>query len=145
MGYRLLADGLVVIHMAFVGFVILGGLLALRWPRVVFLHLPAVAWGVVIELAGWICPLTPLENQAREAGGGTAYHGDFIEHYLLPVLYPAELTRQVQCALGVGALLLNVAVYALVIWRRRRGRRERACARDAESGMKTPADREMAP
>jgi Protein of Unknown function (DUF2784) len=122
MGYRLLADGLVVVHTTFVGFVILGGLLALRWPRVAFLHLPAAAWGVVIEFAGWVCPLTPLENQAREAGGGAAYQGDFIEHYLLPVLYPAELTRQVQYALGAGALLLNVAVYALVIARRRRRR-----------------------
>ena len=122
MGYRLLADGIVVVHAAFVGFVVLGGLFVLRWPRAAFAHLPAVAWGVVIELAGWVCPLTPLENQAREAGGGSAYQGDFIEHYLLPLLYPAELTRQVQCALGFGALLLNVAVYALVIARRRRGR-----------------------
>ena len=122
MGYRLLADGLVVVHVVFVGFVVLGGLLVLRWPWVAFAHLPAVAWGVVIEFAGWVCPLTPLENQAREAGGGMAYQGDFIEHYLLPVLYPAELTRLVQCALGLGALLLNVAVYALVIARRRRGR-----------------------
>jgi len=121
-GYRLLADGLVVVHVAFVGFVVLGGLLVLRWPRVAFAHLPAVAWGVVIELAGWVCPLTPLENQARAAGGGIAYQGDFIEHYLLPVLYPAELTRHVQCALGLGALLLNMAVYALVIARRRRRR-----------------------
>jgi len=122
MGYRLLADGLVVVHVAFVAFVVLGGLLVLKWTRVAFGHLPAVVWGVVIELAGWVCPLTPLENQAREAGGGVAYQGDFIEHYLLPVLYPADLTRQVQCALGFGALLLNVAVYALVIARRRRGR-----------------------
>jgi len=120
MGYRLLADGLVAVHVAFVGFVVLGGLLVLRWPWVACAHLPAVAWGVVIELAGWVCPLTPLENQAREAGGGIAYQGDFIDHYLLPVLYPAELTRQVQCALGFGALLLNVAIYALVIARRRR-------------------------
>src|SRR5512136_2026761 len=122
-GYRLLADGLVVVHAAFVGFVVLGGLLVLRWPRVAFAHLPAVAWGVVIELAGWFCPLTPLENQAREAGGGVAYQGDFIEHYLLPVLYPAELTRHVQYALGAGALLLNVAVYTLLIVRRRRRHR----------------------
>jgi hypothetical protein len=121
MGYRLLADGLVVVHAAFVGFVVLGGLLALRWPRVAFVHLPAVAWGVVVELAGWVCPLTPLENQAREAGGGTAYQGDFIEHYLLPALYPADLTRQMQWTLGVAAVLVNVAVYSLVIARGRRG------------------------
>jgi len=128
MGYRLLADGLVVVHVAFVAFVVLGGLLVLKWTRVAFGHLPAVVWGVVIELAGWVCPLTPLENQAREAGGGVAYQGDFIEHYLLPVLYPADLTRQVQCVLGFGALLLNVAVYALVIARKRRGRTARTPA-----------------
>ena len=133
MGYRLLADGLVVVHVVFVGFVVLGGLLVLRWPWVAFAHLPAVAWGVVIEFAGWVCPLTPLENEAWEAGGGVAYQGDFIEHYLLPVLYPAELTRLVQCALGLGALLLNVAVYALVIARRRRGRTARTRARGMRS------------
>jgi hypothetical protein len=121
MGYRLLADGLVVVHAAFVGFVVVGGLLVLKWPRVAFVHVPAVAWGVVVELAGWVCPLTPLENQAREAGGGIAYKGDFIEHYLLPVLYPADLTRQMQWTLGVAAVLVNVAVYGLVIARGRRG------------------------
>jgi hypothetical protein len=120
MGYRLLADGLVVVHAAFVGFVVVGGLLVLKWPRVAFVHVPAVAWGVVVELAGWVCPLTPLENQAREAGGGIAYQGDFIEHYLLPALYPADLTRQMQWTLGVAAVLVNMAIYGLVMVQGRR-------------------------
>jgi hypothetical protein len=120
MGYRLLADGLVIVHAAFVGFVVVGGLLVLKWPWVAFVHLPAVAWGVLVEFADWVCPLTPLENQAREAGGRIPYQGDFIEHYLLPALYPADLTRRMQWTLGVAAVLVNMAIYGLVMVRGRR-------------------------
>ncbi len=119
--YRLLADAVVVSHFAFVAFVILGGLLVLRWPRVAWIHLPAAVWGGAIELAGWVCPLTPLEVRLRVLGGQAGYEGGFVEHYLIPILYPRELTRELQVGLGVGVILLNLAIYA-VVWRRRRGR-----------------------
>ena len=116
--YRALADALVVCHVLFVLFVLLGGLLALRWPRVIWVHLPAAVWGAWVEFSSTICPLTPLENHFRRLGGEGGYSGGFIEHYLLPVLYPAGLGRSVQIALGFFVLLLNVAVYVRV-WRRR--------------------------
>jgi hypothetical protein len=116
------AELIVAVHFAFVVFVVLGGLLALRWPRVAWIHLPAVIWGVLIEFTGWICPLTPLENRLRRAGGEAAYQGDFIAHYILPVLYPDGLTRTDQLMLGGVALAINVAVYACVIVRHRRSR-----------------------
>lgn len=98
-------------HVGFVLFVVLGGLLVLRWRRLAWLHVPAVVWGVTIEWAGWICPLTPLENFLRRRSGTTGYQGDFIEHYLLPLLYPAQLTREWQMILGGVALAVNVFVY----------------------------------
>lgn len=114
--YRLLADVVVGIHFAFVAFVIAGGILVLRWPRVALLHLPCAVWGVVVELAGLICPLTPLEQLLRLRGGRAGYEGGFVEHYILPILYPAALTRRWQLALGTIALVVNVLVYWLV-WR----------------------------
>jgi uncharacterized protein DUF2784 len=115
----LLADALVVLHLLFVAFVGVGGLLVLRWPRVAWIHLPAAAWGIGIELAGAICPLTPLEQELRRRAGESAYQGDFVSHYLLPVLYPSGLTREAQ--LGLAALVLggNLAIYAVVLRRRR--------------------------
>jgi hypothetical protein len=122
MSYRLLADAAVVLHLGFVVFVMCGGLLVL-WRRwVAFVHLPAAAWGVYIELAGRVCPLTPLENHLRALGGGTAYSGDFVERYLIPVLYPPDLRRDVQVVLGLLALTVNAAVY-LYAWRRARAAR----------------------
>lgn len=117
MGYRILADLVVGVHALFVAFVVLGGLLALRWPRVIFLHLPAAAYGALIEFYGWICPLTPLEKSLRAAAGEAGYEGGFIEHYLLPVLYPAALTREVQLVLGTAVIVVNVVIYALVLRR----------------------------
>lgn len=118
-----LATGLVVLlHFAFILFVVLGGLLVLRWPRLAWLHLPAAAWGAAIELTGGVCPLTPLENALRRAAGEAGYGGGFIEHYLLPIIYPAALTRDIQLVLGLAVLLLNVAVYAWILRRRRRAR-----------------------
>lgn len=114
----LLADAVVLLHLAFVAFVVFGGLLVIRWPRAAWLHIPAAAWGVAVELCGWYCPLTPLEHALRQ-GGGAAYDGDFIARYLLPVLYPAGLTRNAQLSLGLFALAVNVAIYT-VAWRRRR-------------------------
>jgi hypothetical protein len=115
--FRLAADAIVVIHFAFVLFVVLGGLLVLRWRWLAWLHLPAAAWGVLIEYANWICPLTPLENYLRERGGVAGYAGDFIEHYVLPLLYPARLTRSAQLLLGSLALALNALIYWYVIRR----------------------------
>ena len=119
--HRLLADATVAFHLAFIAFVVLGGLLVLRKPRVAWLHLPAVAWVVWLELTGAICPLTPLENALRLRAGEAGYEGGFIDHYLMPVIYPAGLTPQIQTVLGIAVLLLNVTVYAIA-WRRARKR-----------------------
>ena len=125
--YGIAADLLVVVHLAFVAFVVLGGFAAPRWPGLAWIHLPAVAWGVGIELTGAICPLTPLEQWLRIEAGAAGYEGDFIARYLLPVLYPAGLTRQAQLALGVLAGGINAAAYGwwgyrAVVLRRGRGR-----------------------
>ncbi len=109
--YTTLADLVVLTHFGFVVFVVLGGAAVLRWPSLAWVHLPAVAWGALIELAGWMCPLTPLENALREAGGQAAYSGGFVEHYVVPVLYPTGLTRGAQIALGSVVLLVNGIVY----------------------------------
>jgi hypothetical protein len=116
--YRILADLVVGLHFLFVLFVVAGGFLVLGWPKVAFVHLPAAVWGAAIEFAGWICPLTPLENSLRRQAGQSGYSTGFIEHYLLPVLYPSALTRDIQILLGVLVLAVNVAVYAYTIRRR---------------------------
>jgi hypothetical protein len=118
--FQLLADATVVVHLLFVAFVIAGGVLVLRWPRVAWMHLPAAAWGAWVELAGWVCPLTPLENWLRMRGGSGIYTSGFVERYLLPVLYPESLTRDVQWTLGLLVILLNGIVYAVVVLSRRR-------------------------
>jgi hypothetical protein len=119
--YRLGADAVLLLHFSFVLFVVLGGLLALRWPRAAWVHLPAAAWGAGIELMGGICPLTPLENRLRRLGGEAGYPGGFVEHYVVSTLYPRELTHDIQLALGVLVIAVNVAIYAWV-WRRARRR-----------------------
>jgi uncharacterized membrane protein YhhN len=115
--YRVLADLVLVAHLAFVLFVVLGGLLAMQWPRVALLHIPAAVWGALIEFTGWICPLTPLENWFRTRGGEAGFTGGFIQHYIQPILYPAGLTRSTQIVLGSVVLLLNLAAYAIVLSR----------------------------
>ena len=117
MPYRLAADAVVAAHFGFVLFVLLGGLLALRWRWVVWAHLPAALWGIAIEFAGWICPLTPLENHLRRQAGEAGFSGGFIAHHLLPALYPAGMTRGDQIVLGVFALVVNVLVYWRVLAR----------------------------
>lgn len=119
--YRLGADAVVALHFAFVVFVAIGAFFVLRWPRLAWAHVPAAIWGAGIELAGGICPLTPLENRLRRLAGEAGYSGGFIEHYLLPVLYPGGLTRGVQIALGVLVVAVNLAVYAWILTRRRGG------------------------
>lgn len=108
-----LADLVVLLHLAFILFVMLGGLLVLRRRRLMWLHLPVVAWGAAIEFVGWVCPLTPLENHLRAAAGEAGYSGGFVEHYLIPLIYPEGLTRELQWLLGALVLLVN----ALVYWR----------------------------
>lgn len=118
--YGLLADLVVVAHLAFILFVVAGGLLAFRWRRALWIHLPAAVWGVLIEVAGWICPLTPLENRLRLKAGELGYEGSFVEHHLLPIVYPEELTRNGQLAIGGLVLVVNALVYTLVLLRLRR-------------------------
>jgi hypothetical protein len=108
-----LADALVIMHLLFVTFVMTGGFLLARWPKLAWLHLPAVAWGAIVEFTGWICPLTPLENHLRMLGGGGAYSGGFVERYLLPVLYPENLTLPIQQVLGGAVVGVNLVAYAL--------------------------------
>lgn len=108
----MLADAVLVLHALFVLFVVTGGFMAWRWRRLVWLHLPAAVWGAAIEFRGWVCPLTPLENALRRAGGEAGYPGGFIEHYLLPLIYPAGLTRHVQVFLGVLVVAANLVAYA---------------------------------
>ena len=109
--YPLLADLVLIVHLTFVAFVLCGGLLVLKWRRIAWLHLPTVAWGAVVEFTGWICPLTPLENWLRTQGGETSYRSDFIAQYLMPILYPGDLTRNLQLLLGTVVVVLNAAVY----------------------------------
>jgi hypothetical protein len=123
--YHSLADLVLVVHLAFVVFVLCGGLLALKWRWIAWLHLPAAVWGAVVEFTGWICPLTPLENWLREQDGETPYSSDFIAQYLLPALYPEDLTRGLQMMLGTVVVVLNVAVYWW-LWRGTEGRGKRS-------------------
>ncbi len=115
--YRILADLVALTHFAFIVFALLGGLLALRWRWVPWAHVPAVVWGAAVEFFGCFCPLTPLENALRRQGGSVGYSGGFIERYLMPLIYPEELTREIQLLLGCVLVVLNLAVY-LVVWRR---------------------------
>ncbi|MGC8517530.1 MAG: DUF2784 domain-containing protein [Steroidobacteraceae bacterium] len=116
--WRALADGLVVLHLAFVAFVIFGGFLAWRWPRALFAHLPALAWGVWVEVSGQICPLTDLEKHLRHLAGEAGYRGGFLHHYLLPILYPPGLTRSDQWVLAGALLAVNALAYGRLLARR---------------------------
>ena len=125
MPYRALADLVAVAHLGFILFVVFGGLPVLRWPRVAWLHAPAALWGAAISLGGWICPLTPLENALRRSAGEAGYAGGFIERYVLPVIYPGALTREIQILMGVAVVAVNVLVY-LLLYRSVRQRRARS-------------------
>jgi hypothetical protein len=115
---RALGDAVVVIHLAFIAFVLCGGALVIRWRGVAWLHLPAVVWGAYAELTSTICPLTPLENALRMRAGQAGYEGGFVEHYVLPIIYPAGLTPQAQTVIGVIVIAVNVVLYAIA-WRRK--------------------------
>jgi len=124
MAYQFLADLVVAVHLAFVLFVVLGGVLVFWRRRMAFLHVPVALWGVFIEFSGRICPLTPLEVRLRILGGQAGYSGGFVEHYLIPILYPPGLTREQQVWLGILVGGLNLGVYGLVVWKVVRGRRK---------------------
>jgi Protein of Unknown function (DUF2784) len=121
MSYRFLASLTVILHAAFIGFVVVGALLVLRWPRLAWVHIPCALWGGWIEFSGRICPLTPLENHFRRLAGESGYPGGFIEHYVLPLIYPAGLTRQIQLGIGAAVIAINLVAYTL-LWRRFRRR-----------------------
>ena len=114
--YQLSADLVVILHFGFVLFVLMGGVLLVKWPRLAWVHLPAVAWGALVEFSGWICPLTPLENWLRTQGGDAGYAGDFIAQYVTALLYPEALTRELQLILGTAVIAVNLAIYAW-LWR----------------------------
>ncbi|MBW2644727.1 MAG: DUF2784 domain-containing protein [Deltaproteobacteria bacterium] len=120
MFYRVLADAVVVAHLAFAVFAVIGGALVLRWRRCAWIHVPAALWAVVIECMGWVCPLTPLENWFRQKAGSIGYETGFIEHYIIPVLYPTALTRGTQIALGLFVLVVNLGIYGWVACRIRK-------------------------
>lgn len=121
MPFGLLADLVLLLHFAFILFVIFGALLLVRWPRLVWLHLSAVVWAAVVIGMGWICPLTPLENWLRRQAGEGGYPGGFIEHYLMPLIYPPGLTPAIQIFLSVLVVLVNIGFYVMV-WKRGRRR-----------------------
>ena len=118
--YRLLADLVLIVHLLFIAFVVAGGFAAIRWPRLAWAHVPCFVWGALIEFAGWICPLTPLEVRLRIASGQAGYSGGFIERYLLPIIYPGALNREIQIWLGLSVLALNAVAYAWLVHRLRR-------------------------
>lgn len=112
---RILADAVLMFHLMFIVFAVVGALVALRWRYLIWVHLPCALWAMAIELGGWICPLTPLEVSLRRCAGQAGYTGGFIQHYLLPIIYPYNLTREIQIGLGLGVLVINLAAYALVV------------------------------
>jgi len=120
--WSLLANALVLVHFGFTAFVILGGFLTWRWPRIAYLHLPALAWGCYVEVSGAICPLTPLENHLRQLGGESGYQGGFLAHYLVRVLYPPGLTWHIQWLLAALLLALNAVAYGVLLRHRPRTR-----------------------
>ncbi len=120
--FRLAADVVVALHFGFIVFVVAGGFLVWRWRRLAWVHLPVAAWGALIEFTGWICPLTPLENALRRRAGEAGYAGGFIEHYVIPIIYPAGLTPRLQIILGIAVLVVNAVAYGVLVARRRRRR-----------------------
>ncbi len=117
--YRLAADIVVVLHFSFIAFVIIGGFLAIRWPRIAWVHLPVVAYGALIEFFSLACVLTPLEQWLRVRSGAQGYDTSFTEHYILPLIYPSGLTYRLQLFLGISVIVINLVAYSLVLRKRR--------------------------
>lgn len=111
------ADCLVLLHLAFIIFVVAGGFTVLKWPWMAWLHVPAAGWGAMIEFRGWVCPLTPLENSLRQLAGEKGYSEGFIEHYILQIIYPPGLTRDIQTGLGIAVILINMLIYGVLLIR----------------------------
>ena len=107
----------VLIHLCFIAFSVLGGFLVLKWRWCVCFHIPAVLWAALIEFRGWLCPLTPIENWLRQAGGAAGYKAGFIEHYIVPIIYPSSLTQKMQITLGLLVLTINLCIYGWVWYR----------------------------
>lgn len=124
MAYRWLADAILLLHLAFVGFALLGGLLVLRYPQLLRWHLAALGWGVVVQTMDWICPLTPLENHLRAQGGQAGYAGGFLEHWISRLLYPDFLTLELRYLLALLLVAVNLAIYAVILAKRKRLRRD---------------------
>jgi hypothetical protein len=120
MPFGILADIVVLIHLGFIVFAVLGGVLIFWWRWIFWLHLPAFLWAVWIECIGGICPLTYLENWLRIVGGQGGYERDFIATYIIPILYPADLTRRMQLILAILVFVINIAVYAAIFFNYRR-------------------------
>jgi len=120
--YQIAADFVVLLHFAFIVFVLAGGLLVFKWRWLIWLHIPAVIWGALIVMVGWICPLTPIENMLRHTAGGEVYSSSFIEHYLIPLIYPSTLNRELFIAMGIFVIVINVAVYTVLFVKRNNGR-----------------------
>lgn len=120
MDYIVAANVIVVIHFAFVCFVVVGGLFVFMWRRIAYFHIPCVIWAALIEFQGWLCPLTPLEQQLREAGGQSGYEESFIEHYIVSLLYPEYLDRDIQIVLGSLVVVINLAVYGWLLTGKRK-------------------------
>jgi hypothetical protein len=118
--YQLAADFILLLHFSFIAFVVAGGLLVFKWRRLIWLHIPAVIWGALIVISGWICPLTPVENMLRQAGGAADYSGSFIEYYLVPVIYPSALNRTTFIAMGIGIIVINAVLYTLLFVKAKR-------------------------
>lgn len=119
MPYKILAELILLIHFSFILFVVFGGFVALKWKKLIYFHIPAALWGVVIEITGWVCPLTPLEIELRVRAGSGFYTGSFIDQYLTPIVYPHGLTREIQYYLAAGVIIINAAAYYLV-WKKYR-------------------------
>ena len=133
--FQVLADIIVLIHFAFIILVAFGGLLVFRWRWIFWFHLPAVIWGMLIELAGWICPLTPLENLFRRKGGAAGYESSFVDHYILPLVYPDHLNRRMQIGLGLLVFIINLSIYGTVLIKTS-ARRSQICPQaPAENGF----------
>lgn len=120
--WRVLADVVLLIHFGFIVFVLFGGFLTMWWRWIPWVHLPAAIWAAALEFGGWICPLTPLENRLRQAGGEAGYPEGFLEHYALPVIYPQGLRPEIQLVLGFTVVLFTLGTYGVVWWRKVPGR-----------------------
>ena len=132
MAAKLIADILVVIHFIFIVFVVLGGFLVFKKRWVSILHIPSVLWAALLEINGWLCPLTPLEHYFRQLSGSSDYTGGFIDHYLVAIIYPEGLTREMQITLGFIVLGINLVIYALVFGKRSPGKKSSTGAGDSE-------------